>query len=132
MLRFILAAAVLGHGIGHVLFLGPALRLVDWAGQTSHSWLLTTPFGDAPTRAVGAGLWSASLLLFVAGVGGYLVDTSWWRAVTIAGAVVSLVGIVAFWDGLATSNALLALAFDVLIIGALLVAHWPATAEAGI
>ena len=130
-LTLILAVVLLAHGVGHLLFLGPALRLADWAGQTSHSWLLTATLGDGPSRAVAVVVWSASVVLFVAGAGGLLAGQPWWRPLTIAGAVVSLVGLVLFWDGVATSSAFFALAFDVLVLVALLVVHWPSSEVVG-
>ena len=131
MLTAILALVLLFHGVGHVLFLGPALRLVDWAGQTGQSWLLTSTLGDGPSRAVGAIVWTASIVLFVAGASGLLAGQPWWRSVTVAGAIVSLVGIVVSWDGLATTNAVFALVVDVLVLWALLVAHWPSSEPVG-
>lgn len=125
MLKLALGIVVLAHGVGHVLFLGPALRIVDWAGQTARSWLLTPVLGDAPARGVAALIWAATIVLFAGGVGGFLADQAWWRAVIVAGALVSLVGIIIDWDGIATSSAALALAVDLLILAALLLAHWP-------
>jgi hypothetical protein len=127
MLRLVLAVVVLAHGLGHVLFLGPSLRLVDWAGQTSHSWLLTAAVGDGVARGVAAVTWLATMALFTAGAAGYLADAAWWRPVTVAAAVVSITGIVVFWDGIAPSSAIPAIAFDVVLLVVLLVLHWPAT-----
>ena len=129
MLKLVLAGVVLAHGVGHLLFLGPSLRVVDWAGQTSHSWLLTGTLGEGPARAIASAIWIATVVLFVAGVGGFLLDSAWWRPMTVAGAVVSMLGMVLFWDGLATSNAAFALAFDIVLLVSLLVVHWPVAAE---
>ena len=131
MLKLVLAVVVLFHGVGHLLFLGSSLRLVDWAGQTSHSWLLTGSIGDGPARAIASTIWVATIVLFVAGVGGFLLDTAWWRPVTVAASIVSIAGIVLFWDGLATSSAAFALAFDVVLLVSLLVVHWPAAEAIG-
>jgi len=130
-MTIVLAVVLLFHGLGHVLFLGPALRLVDWAGQTGQSWLLTATLGDGPSRAVASVVWTASIALFVAGAGGLLAGQAWWRGLTIAGAVLSLVGIAVFWDGIATTNAVFALVVDALVLGALLVAHWPSSEMVG-
>ena len=132
MLKLALAVVVLAHGLGHVLFLAPSLRVTDWAGQTAHSWLLTATLGDGVARAIATVLWTATIVLFIAGVAGWLTDASWWRAATVAGSVVSIVGIVLFWDGIATSSAAMALAFDVVLLAALLVAHWPASETVGV
>ena len=125
-LRIVVAIVVFAHGVGHILFLAPAAGLGAWADQTGHSWLLSATLGEGPAKTVATLLWSAVIVLFVAGVGGFLMGTDWWRAVTIAASVVSLVGIVVFWDGIATSSAIFALAADLVILAALLVAHWPA------
>jgi hypothetical protein len=125
MLKLILIAVVAAHAIGHVLFLGPGLRLATWADQTGHSWVLSAPLGDALTRGVAGFIWSATIVLFLFGVIGYATDQEWWRAPTIAGALVSIVGIVVFWDGIAASSAMFALAFDALVLIALLWARWP-------
>jgi hypothetical protein len=131
MLKLVLVVVVLAHAVGHLLFLGPSLRVAEWAGQSSHSWLLTSTLGDSPARAIASSIWVTTMVLFVAGVAGYLLDASWWRQVTVAGAVVSIAGIVLFWDGLATSSAGFALAFDVVLLVSLLVVHWPAAEAVG-
>jgi hypothetical protein len=130
-MNVLLALVVLAHGIGHVLFLAPTIRLASWADQSGHSWLMTPLLGDMPTQVVGGAIWIATIGLFVAGVGGFLTGQDWWRAVTVAAAIVSIVGIVLMWDGIATTNAILALAFDVLILGSLLWLQWPAPEVSG-
>jgi hypothetical protein len=127
--NLLIVVVVLAHGVGHVLFLGPALRVADWASQSSHSWLLTATLGDGLSRAIASLVWSAAIVLFVGGVAGYLTDAAWWRAATVAAAVVSLLGIVVFWDGLAMPSAIFALIADLTILAALLVANWPAAAK---
>jgi hypothetical protein len=129
LLRLVIAGVVLAHGVGHVLFLGPALRVVDWAGQSSRSWLLTATLGDGASRAIAAVVWSTAIVLFVGGVAGYLTDAPWWRTATIVAAIVSLAGIVVFWDGLAMPSVVFALIVDLAILAALVIAHWPAGAE---
>jgi hypothetical protein len=131
MLYSALAIVVLAHGVGHVLFLAPTIRLANWAGQTGHSWLLTPTGGESVTQVVGGIIWVVTMILFVAGVIGFLTGHDWWRAAIVAGAVVSIVGIVVMWDGIATTNAVFALVFDVLILGSILWAHWPSPELAG-
>ena len=131
-IRYGLALVVFAHGVGHVLFLAPALGFANWADQTGHSWLLSGVVGDGASRAVATLIWCAVIALFVAGVGGFLSGADWWRAATVAGAALSIVGIGVFWDGIATASATFALIADVVILGALLVAHWPSTELAGL
>jgi hypothetical protein len=130
-LKLVIAIVVLAHGAGHVLFLAPALGLVDWAGQTSQSWLLTATIGETATRAIAALVWSAALILFVAGVAGFLSAADWWRTVTVAGALVSGLGVVLMWGGISTASAAFALGFDALVLVALLWARWPSAELAG-
>jgi lipoprotein signal peptidase len=127
VLNFGLAIAVVAHGFGHVLFLAPTLRLVEWADQSSHSWLLTEIVGDPFTRAIAAVAWATTMVLFVAAAYGFLTRHDWWRLVLIAAALVSLAAIVVMWDGIATSSAFMAAAFDVTVLTSVLWANWPTT-----
>jgi len=131
MLKLVIAIVVLAHGVGHVLFLAPAIRLATWADQTGHSWLITPLLGDGLTRALAALVWTATIALFVAAVAGFYLGSDWWRQAALLGAVVSASGIVVMWDGLPTSSAAAALIFDLIVIAALGVAHWPTAEVAG-
>jgi hypothetical protein len=131
LVRFGLALVVFAHGVGHLLFLGPVLGLGNWADQSGDSWVLTGAIGEPATRVIATVLWSAVIVLFVAGVAGFLGATEWWRPVTIAAAGLSIAGIVVFWGGIAPSSAIFALIADIVILGALLVAHWPTAELAG-
>ena len=116
MLKLALALLVLAHGVGHVLFLAPTMRLAEWADQSGHSWLLTPSLGDSVARVLGASAWVTVIGLFTAAVIGFFVGSDWWRSAAIVGAVLSIVAILVFWDGIATSSALFALAFDVIVL----------------
>jgi hypothetical protein len=83
--------------------------------------------GDPLTRAVAAVAWTATAFLFLAGTYGFLTSQDWWRPVIVAAAVVSLAAIVVMWDGIATSSAFMAAAFDIVVIVAVAWAGWPAT-----
>jgi hypothetical protein len=54
-----------------------------------------------------------------------LTGAEWWRVAAVAGAVVSAIGVVLFWNGILATSAALALGFDVLVLIAVLWAHWP-------
>jgi hypothetical protein len=131
LVRIGLALVVFAHGVGHLLFLGPVVGLGRWADQTGDSWILTGAIGEPATRAIATVLWSAVIVLFVAGVAGFLGTTEWWRTAIVLGAGLSILGIVLFWGGIASSSAVFALIADVVILGALLIAHWPSTQLAG-
>jgi len=131
VLRIGLAVVLVFHGVGHVLFLAPALRLAGWADQTGGSWLLGPAMGDGIAHGVGAVVWAASAILFVGAASGLLLTQEWWRPLVVAGAVVSLIGIVAFWGGIAPSSAIAALVVDVIVLASLLVARWPSATAIG-
>jgi hypothetical protein len=119
MLNALIALAVLAHGIGHVLFLAPTTRVAAWADQTGASWLMQPLVGDGIARVVGTVAWTAALGLFVLAAVGIYLDTDWWRLLAGIGAVVSLAAVIAFWGGIYTSSALLAAAFDIVVLLAL-------------
>lgn len=131
MIKLLIATAVFAHGVGHILFLMPALGVTRWADQTGHSWLLTSLLGDGATRVIAAVVWTSATVLFVASVVGLYTGADWWRAAAVAGAIVSGVGIIAMWDGLPVSNAFFALAFDAVVLITLLWVHWPSAEVAG-
>jgi hypothetical protein len=115
---------VLVHGIGHILFLIPALGVADW-GQSTRSWLLTKPLGDGLTRGFGALLWLAVTIAFVAGVIGLFNHATWWQPVLVAASAASALGLILFWASPASSSAIFALVVDIGIILAVQVFHWP-------
>ncbi|MBZ0294658.1 MAG: hypothetical protein K8L99_18985 [Anaerolineae bacterium] len=127
MLRSIIILLIAGHGIGHILFLVPLLGIADW-DQSTRSWLLTE---ETPARLVGSILWGVAIIAFGAAVVGLLGQQGWWRGATIIAAVVSTVGLIIFWATPVTSPVIAALVFNLLVIGALLVAHWPSLDAVG-
>lgn len=128
MWRYVIALVLIVHGLGH--FGGIPAYPKHWS---SHSWLLTSLVGDAATRAIGGLLWIVTALLFVAaglGVFGVVIPQTAWRSLAIVSAVVSLVVMLLFWDVLLGGPKIGAL-FDVVILVALLWAHWPSAALVG-
>ena len=121
MLRVVVLLVIAAHGIGHILFLVPLLGIADW-GQSTTSWLFT---GSGIARGVGSVLWIAALIGFGAAVVGLWSQQDWWRSAAILAAVVSIIGLIVFWANPASSSALAALVVDLVLLGALLVVHWP-------
>lgn len=124
VLRWIIGLTVLAHGIGHVLFM-PLLSEAMRLQSSGHSWLLSAIAGDGPTRVIASTVGAAVVAAFVITAGGILLQTGWWRMVAVGAAVASAVLIVVMWDGLVTAPATAALAFDVALLVALVVLHWP-------
>jgi hypothetical protein len=123
-LRWILAIVVLSHGIGHVLFM-PLLFGAMRLQASGDSWLLTPALGGGPTRLVASIAAAAALAAFAAAAAGIVLQASWWRPVALVGAAVSIAVVVLMWNGLQSSSAMAALAFDVVVLVALLVVRWP-------
>ena len=123
-LRTILALVVAAHGVGHVLLLAPCLGIAQW-GQSARSWLLTGTLGDGPTRLIGGLLWLAVITGFVAAAIGLLGQHAWWRTLAVASAVVSLFALFLFARGGDAQPLLSAAAMDLVVMAALLLAHWP-------
>jgi hypothetical protein len=127
MLRNVLALIVAAHGIGNILFLVPLLGIADW-GQSTRSWLLT---GEGGARLVGSALWVAAIVVFGAAVVGLLGQQTWWRTAAMIAAVVSTIGLILFWATPATSSAVAALVFNLLVLGSLLIVHFPSVEAVG-
>ena len=125
-MRLVLTLVVAAHGIGHVLYLLPLLGLANW-GQSTRSWLLSNRLGITLTGVIGGLLWIFATTGFTAAALGIYAQTPWWRTLVILSACASLVGLVLFWSPGAKSSPLASLVFDVLLLVALLLLHWPPT-----
>lgn len=120
-LRILLPVVVGAHGIGHILFLMPLVSSASW-GQAAHSWLL----GDGGlAKGMGALVWLVALVGFVAAAFGFFREVAWWQTAAMVSAAVSTVGLVLFWTRPSTSPAISALVFNLLVLAALLIFHWP-------
>jgi hypothetical protein len=124
LVRWIVALVVFAHGVGHVLF-APILAGAMKLDASGHSWLLTGVLGDAPTRALATAIAAAVTASFVIVAGGIVVQASWWRGLAIAASLGSILLVALMWDGIPSGPATWAVAFDVVVLGALLVVHWP-------
>ncbi len=63
----------------------------------------------------------------------WVVPHDWWRGMAVGFAVLSLVTVVVFWDGLAMlfPNKIGALAVNIAVLIGLVVAGWPSEADIG-
>ena len=133
LVRPIIAGALLLHGISH----GGALAALAWIGarpgsdtggwQAARSWLAAgLPAGTATT--VASAFWIASLIGFVAAAAAFWgigLPGDAWRPLAVVSALVSLLGLVAFFGTWPMFNTLAALAVNVAVLVALLGLHWP-------
>ena len=102
-----------------------------WADQSGGSWLLSSTIGDGGAHATGAIVWAVATVLFVAAGTGLLLAMEWWRPIAVVAAVVSLVGILVFWDGILTGERRAGADRRRGVIVGLLVAHWPSVDAVG-
>ncbi len=123
--RIATAVVIFAHGVGHVLFLMPALG-VAMQGQTTSSWLLTGVLGNGLTRTMGAVLWAAVIVGYLAGLAGMFLHAAWWQPLLVAASVASAAGLVAFWSSPVQAPNVSALAADVVIALVVGMLHWPA------
>jgi hypothetical protein len=128
--RIILALVLGAHGIGHLVFLVSTLGLGNWGGP-SQSWLLANLAGGAVQRVVGGLIWIVALAGFIAAAVGLLAGQPWWRTAAVASAGVSLLGAALVWANPPASSALSAAIFDVAVLVALLLLHWPSESLVG-
>lgn len=116
-IRILIAVALFVHGIGHTLgFWMPA-----------RSWLLSG-VGEPALRIVSGVFWGLAAVGFIAaclGFLGILVPTLWWRPLAIAFAIVSLLGLLLFWNTWPVFNLIGAVTMNIVVLLALLLFHWP-------
>jgi hypothetical protein len=131
--RFVIAAVLFAHGIGHVM--GPlqlfrvAVINPAWAGD---SWLLTGVTGQTVSQAIGIVLWMTALVGFVAAaavVMGWLPAT-WWAPLSLVASAASLVAIALFPTAFPTFSTVGAVVVDVAVLVAVLWFRWAPTALA--
>lgn len=127
MLRLVITVLLGAHGAGHILFLVSLLGLADW-GQTSRSWLLTA---QSQARLVGSLLWIAVMIAYAVALVGLWSEQSWWRPAAVVASLLSAGGLALFWVNPPTSSVVFALVFDLIVLGALLIARWPSVQAVG-
>lgn len=135
-MRILIVAVLLAHGIGHVLGILPAFGRRLSQTHSAESWLLTGALGDTLAGGLGLVLWSAGLVWFVAaamGLAGWLLPDQWWERFAVTGALVSLLTVVLYWNGLPFlfPNKLGAIAVDIAVLASLLWLRWPAGVLSG-
>ena len=130
-LQLIIGVVLIAHGIGHVLGYFPVMGWASAEGWSGDSWLLTAPIGTTGANAIALVLWTVPLVGFtLAGLGvlGIAVPATWIRPLAVLAAVVSIAGVILFWNAFPTmTNRIGALVIDVIVLWAVLVAHWPSS-----
>lgn len=113
--RIVVGILLIVHGFAHYNL--PSL----WGSQsTLHSWLLGN-LGQSSLRSLGGILWISTLLVFLAAGIITFTNQPLWRALTIAGSVVSLLTMLVFWD----AKMILGVIVNVAVLVALLWLKFP-------
>lgn len=102
MLKFIIGAFIVLHGLVHLLYFGQSWRLFElqpglvWPDG---SWAFSKLAGDKTTRRLASAACILAAIGFGVGGAGLIVGWLWWRTVVAASAVFSALLIILFWDG---------------------------------
>jgi len=123
ILRTLIAGALFIHGIGHTLgFWMPA-----------RSWLFPN-LGEPIKRTISSVFWVLAALGFLAAFLGFLgvyVPSNLWRPLAVGTAIVSLLGLVLFWNTWPMFNTIGAFSMNFVVLVTLLWFHWPPTSLFG-
>lgn len=139
MVRVIIAAVLLVHGLGH----GGALGALAWIWRrpgsatggwhAARSWLFPAmPSSEA--RLVASGFWILSLVGFVLAASsflGILLPGEMWRTLAIVSAFISMTGILLFLGNWPVFNTTAAIVVNLAVLLALNWLNWPPAAMFG-
>jgi hypothetical protein len=126
-MKFVIAAVLFAHGIGHVMAPLQVFKVAvinpAWAGD---SWLLTGAGGQTLGQAIGMVLWMTALVGFVvaaAVVMGWL-PVTWWVPLAVVSSIASLAAIGLFPTAFPTFSTIGAVVVDLATLLAVLGLHW--------
>jgi len=118
MIRWLIAIAMLMHGVGHIVFVMAAFTETPMEFSTA-PWLLPGAFTvDSPVGKAFALLWLLAMLGFMVAAVGLILRKEWWPALVVAAAVVSLVVLLPWWNTITPSSRVWVLLADVVVIAA--------------
>ncbi len=119
MLRFLLAAPLIVHGLAHL-----SGFLASWTandgGFTDRPWIISTSISvhDPVGRMFGI-LWLIAMIGFVGSGVGLVLRQAWWPTLAMAAVLLSLLVIVPWWHSV-PPGAKIGAAFDLLVLAVLL------------
>jgi hypothetical protein len=127
MVKLVIAAVLLAHGIGHSIgilrTLGLATVNPQWDGR---SWLLSGPVAPSAANILGMALWAVAMVGFISAaaiVMGWL-PVGWWQPVAVISSIASLAGLVIFPLAFPTFSTIAALVVDAIVLAAVLWFRW--------
>jgi hypothetical protein len=131
MLRFLVGAFMVLHGLVHLLYVGQSRRLFEiqpglvWPDG---SWAFSKLLGDEATRWLASIACILAAIGFVAGGTGILARQAWWQPVVVGAAALSAAIYLLFWDGSPQrldAKGAIAIVINLAILVAVLVLRWP-------
>jgi hypothetical protein len=117
--RWLMIVLLLAHGVGHIIGFLEAWTGVP-AGFTNQPWVLSdsVTIESALGRAFGL-LWLVAMIGFVGAGIGLFTHQEWWRVMTTAAAVISLVAILPWWNTVTPGARWGAILVDLILLVAL-------------
>jgi hypothetical protein len=131
MLRFVVGAFIVLHGLVHLLYFGQSWRLFELQPEMvwpEGSWAFSKLLGDEATRLLASISCILAAIGFVAGGTAILVRQAWWRPVVVGAAAFSAVIVILFWDGKMQKlddQGGIGLLINIAILVAVLILRWP-------
>lgn len=115
MVRVVLAAALMAHGLGHISGFLAAWTRVD-VGFRDRNWL----FSSGVTMKSGIGrlfglIWLLAMVALTGSGAGLILRQAWWPTLALAGSILSLVSIIPWWNAV-VPGAKVGAAFDLFLI----------------
>jgi hypothetical protein len=131
MLRFIIGAFFVLHGLVHLLYFGQSQRLFELQpgmAWPDSSWAFSKLLGDEAARWLASIACVLAAIGFVVGGAAILMKQVWWRPVAVAAAAFSAIVFVLFWNGRMqklSNQGLIAILINIAILVAVLILRWP-------
>lgn len=128
-IRLIAAVVLIFHGVGHYMGVLAGLGIKMTARMSGESPLLEGILGSQGIRAVCLILFALAFVGFIASgfsLLGWVVPQSLWLKLAVVSAVISMLGLVFYWNALAFFfNKFGAVLIDAAVFICLLFLHWP-------
>lgn len=131
MLRIIIGAFVVLHGLVHMLYIGQSWRIFElqpglvWPDG---SWAFSRLLGNESVRLLASLSLGLATLGFVMAGAGIFLGQAWWRPVVIGSAIFSAAIYLFFWDGSIQrldEKGGIALLINLAILAAVAIFSWP-------
>ena len=131
MLRVIIGAFSVLHGLVHLLYFGQSQRIFELQpglAWPDGSWAFSKLFGLESSRIIASISLVIVALLFLVGGFGIFIKQAWWRAVVIISASLSTIIYLLFWDGNLNKfdqKGGVGILINLVILTSVLIFHWP-------